>query len=167
MTTALKIKRKSAFYLFLIDISKKSYKGGYDSVQSEYLDVMTRIQRSSSETCENLPVEHPWRFVFELIREHSDRLANALLSGPIGDHTLYLGLLIDVYNACAQVRPWKPPKNRFLAWLCDTGGWEDRIRRLVFEYPLNESDLKKYLDSMMADIERLVYIANSVSARWG
>lgn len=166
MKTKLKFEGNTAFFLFLIDISKKS-ESAYDSVQTEYCDIMTRIQQRSHEACKNLPIEHPWRFVFELIREQSDGLAYALARGLLDDHTANIRFVIAVYNAWAEVRPWRPSKYRWLDWLSDTGGWEYRIRRLVVEQPLSDAGLKYFLTSLMADIERLVFISNDVTTKWG
>ena len=167
MPVALKFSGNSSFYLFLIDISKKRGLGEFDSVQSEYLDLLARLQRTATETLATLPHDHPWCFVFDLLREQSNVLVEALSHGPLEDHTQRLRHLADVYNALVEVRPWRPPKNRLLAWFNAPSGWKDRIRCLVFENPPDKPEIKESVRATLTDIERLLHIANEVTAVWG
>lgn len=167
MPTALKFPTNVSFYLFLVDIAKKREAGGFDSVQGEYLAILSHLQSTAGETLAKLPDGHPWRFVFDLLREQSDVLVEALVWGPLEDHTQRLRHLACVYNALVEVRPWRPSRYRFLAWLSNPTGWENQIRWLVSQHPPTEPPLTDSVCATLADIERLFDIARDVKAVWG
>lgn len=167
MKTKLKFSANSSYYLFLIDISKKNHSYELDSVQSEYLNLISNLNHVAIQTLTELTHNHRWYFVFALLKQQSEVLLESLAHGPLGDNTQHIRHLVAVYNALAGIRPWRPPKNRFLAWLNAPNGWEEEIRCLVCEQPPTETVVRKSVQETFVTIERLLYISNDVTARWG
>jgi tetratricopeptide (TPR) repeat protein len=158
---------KPPIFAFVLDISHRRHKGiPLTDLQQDYITRINRLHDVTADCLEHMCEEHDWYFVFQLIQRFTDNLERNTRGFNVSEHAQNVRFLIDIYNACVGVNPWQPKKTRWGAWLSETGGWEERIRKLVYEKPLVQEDLRRSLDEALMEIRNLADFINRLELKW-
>lgn len=154
-------------FAFITDIAQRTSRGTpLTDLQGRYVAMIRSLVELSNDGLSALPQDHHWRFVFDLIGKFAHGLAENTQGFNLMDHNDNLRFLVTIHNCCANVRPWKP-RGRFLDFWLTTGGWEERIRRLVYEHPLKQEDARQTLNAILLQIQDLVTFVNNLKFAWG
>jgi hypothetical protein len=149
-------------FTFIMDIANRKNHGlQLTDIQDRHVAMIQSLIDLSNHGLSALPKDHCWYFLFELIGKFAHGLDENTRGYNLMEYNDNLRFLVMIYNCCISGQPWKP-QGRFLDFWLTSGGWEERIRRLMYEQPLEEGEARQTLSAILYQIEQIIAFVNNL-----